>query len=420
MHIEKKLIKYNYEHGVYHHHILILNADNKRYLLSPINIYLQRHCSRSLKTSERYSGNLKNFFTFALENYGAEYGAEFWRKVTESDLRYWQRKLVKERDTSQRRSPSDHTIFANAGLVHEFFAWAARNKMPVAVQPESREWKFNFKDESILTYLKGPLSGSTTDHHAINVSTRRSVREFNKKSLTIMSNSNIVDLIKAYNDPVYPAIFMLALATGMREEGLCQMPYIGHGENQHIRPFPDIKREIGNGSQAKIFQFTVREKGKVRTLSVNMEAWKTICESYLPLYFKRKKKLELRHPKLSSNSLFFINKNGNPVTPKMISDMTYVAKSKLKHFPWTFHSTREWYATNFLIKNLKASDIHNTHYDAAVEDALRRQLGHEDIKTTYMHYIRMASLLIATKDGLLDYALGDTLWRDLEPQLLAV
>jgi len=414
MHVEKELIEYSYEGASCQHHILIFSGKTQRHLLSTANLYLKEVGSRSVNTSGRYSGNLKSFFTYLLAIYGQEYGVNFWIKARESDIRQWQNRRVHERDQKRLTKPGDKTIHQNAELVHDFYTWAKKHGFPVLTLASSKDWHFNFKDESLLAHVKGPLAGQSTDHSIIDTKKRRSDAGFNKKEITIMSDSDIKNLMHGYSDPVYPSVLIMALATGMREEGLCQMPYIGQGDNHHIRSYPEIKNTIRKGMTAKTFSLTVIEKGKQRTLQVNMKAWKATCKAYLPTYYERRKKFQKRHPKISANSVFFLNKKGDPITPKMISDMTYVAKQNLEPFPWSFHSSRDWFATNFMIENLNKSDIHNAHYDAAVEESLRKQLGHEDIKTTYLHYIRMASLVIATKEGMFDYALkAGSFWNNL-------
>ena len=65
-----------------------------------------------------------------------------------------------------------------------------------------------------------------------------------------------------------------------------------------------------------------------------------------------------------------------------------------------------WYATNFMIQHLSKEEIHTGYYNAAVEAALQKQIGHKDIKTTYLHYIKQASLILAVESGSLDYTLG--------------
>lgn len=409
MKIRREFIQYRYEHQSFAHHLLMVEHGQKKVLLSAVNIYLQQHASASEKTSQSYSTTIKRFIEFLIENTSAnELTPDLWRKATPADLRNWQGKLVSVRDDVGLSKPSDKTIRHNAHIVHQFYTWASDNGFPVIFNGKTKEWTFNFKNESKLINKKSMISGLLADHANIDLkgaSTHRS----EKKHIHIMGNEDISLLMNSYKDPVYPAILMMALATGMREEGCSQFPYIGTGENSHIRPYPDILNEIKNGHEAKTFSFTVIEKGnKIRTLQVNMAAWKVICGDYLSHFYERKKKLEARHPNANSSLRFFLKKNGEPVTPKDISDQTFHAKKRIGKFPWTFHNTRDWYATNFIIKHLSKSEVDNLHYNAAVEEQLRKQLGHSDIKTTYMHYVRQASLVLALRDGSIDYTLGKT------------
>lgn len=105
------------------------------------------------------------------------------------------------------------------------------------------------------------VSGTSLDTANIDLGgKKKQVMQSSGNTLLIMSPRDISKLMKAYKDPVYPAILMLALGTGMREQRCVRMPYIGFGENGHIRPFPDIKNELTN-SESKTFCFTVTEKG---------------------------------------------------------------------------------------------------------------------------------------------------------------
>jgi integrase len=338
----------------------------------------------------------------------------FWLRANSKNIRDWQLDEIRKRDRLGLLKPGDKTVHDNAVLVHKFYAWAKEQGFPVVMQITSNDWRLNFKDESLLAHTKGLLEGTQIDHTAINLQRKKTPVHFNKKHITIFTNNDIQSLLSAYRDPVYAFAFIMALATGMRAEGVCQTPYIGKAENHHIRPYPDIMNCISKGEFAKIFKMTVIEKGKKRSLNVNMSAWKFICLNFLPLYYTRRKLFEDKYPNENANDFFFLNAAGEPITPKMIADMTYIAKKSLRNFPWTFHSTRDWYATKFMIKNLAKKDIYNAHYDAAVEDALRRQLGHSDIKITYLHYIRIASIILANEDGMLDYSLeGGDFWNTL-------
>lgn len=391
MKVAKREVTYRFDDRQYHHHVVYLNDDKQKILISPFNLYLKQHASSSIKTSEKYAVTMVRFLNFLLERY-TEDGEKFWRSVTETDLRQWQHQQVRERDTAGKRKPSDQTISQNANFIHNVYSWLKKMNFPISMHFNTTEWKFNFKEESLLRHTRSQLAGHSTDHRAISLKEHRT-QDGNKNDVVIMSKNDVTRLMSAYRDKVYAACFLLALGTGLREEGVCKMPYSGIGENMHIKPYPEILTEIGT---KKTFPYTVVEKGKQRTLDVNVNVWKAICEIYMPLYYKRRKLLERKHPDINPDTVFFINKLGNPVSPKKISQMTTEAKKALSGFPWTFHNARSWFATQFMINHLTRSQIESTYYNAAVEEGLRRQIGHNDIKTTYKYYLRMASIVIAT------------------------
>ncbi|MGF1758957.1 tyrosine-type recombinase/integrase [Photobacterium sagamiensis] len=422
MKVQRHLINYQYEFRKLQHHILFLEHSTSRILLSAVNLFLHDKCINSLKTSERYSLLFVKFFEFMIEMLDDEYlTPDFWRLVTDDNIREWQGYQVKIRDDKNKTKPNDDTIFDNASIIFSFYVWARKKSFPTLINATSTNWKFNYIDESKLLSNKNMLSGSSPDTANIDVGNKRS-RNWNKRKkslITIMSNSDIKALMNSYNDKVYPAMLMYALATGLRSEGVCDVPYIGYGVNNHLRVYPEITNTApknGKGETPDTFEFTVTEKGsKTRTIKVNMSAWKTICAFYLPLYFERRQLFEKRHPNKSHDSYFFLTAKGDPVTPKKIADATNYAKSKLNNFKWSFHSTRDWYATSFIIKHLSKKQIENAYYDNSVDKALQEQLGHNDIKTTYMFYIRVASIILALESGELDFTLGknDDYWSDL-------
>lgn len=423
MNIERPLITYLHERKKFTHHVLTFNDNSSITMMSAVNLFLKAKAHKSVKTSDRYSSVLKRFFDFVIKN-NKNVSQNFWREVEDRDIREWQGYRVQNRDKKRKERPSDDTVFKDACIVLDFYSWADKNHFPVIINPSSRDWKFNFRDESRLLSSKNILSGSSPDNSNIDIGNtrRRNTRSTEtKKHVTIMDLEDIKLLVTSYVDPVYAAMFLLALATGMREQGVCSFPYIGYGENDHIRPYPEIKSTIAKDPKnniPKTFSFTVVEKGnKKRTLQVNTAAWKMICKAYLPLYYERRKLFKRKYPNKDPNAFFFLNKFGKPITPKMVADRTYYAKKRLndKNFKWSFHNTRDWYATMFIIKHLSREQINGSHYDAAVEASLRKQLGHSDIKTTYMHYIRVASILLATQSGELDFSLGnsDDFWGKL-------
>lgn len=418
MNIIKTIIDYKHEKSDYSHAILLAENGKTKTLLSYVNIYLKQVTHRSLKSTNKYANNLKNFFDYLLKDVDKDTkkSPDFWLAATESHLREWQGSLVEKRDSKRLLKPSDKTIKDNASLVKEFYVWAKDNDLPTLIKKHSVQWKFDYKKYSKNKLQVGQVvSGSDS---IIDIGKKRNNKTTTNLDLTIMSNSEIKALQSSYDDPVFSVIHMLALATGLREEGLCQFPYIGVGLNAHIAPYSEM--ELSSNDSTKTFDYNVTEKGSNRTLKVNLKAWEVICSSYLPLYFERKKKFIKyiktlpKNKRPSINSVFFLTKKGHPVTPQKISSATNYAKKKIKGFDRVFHDTRDWYSTNFMIQNLTKNQINKTYYDLAVEEALRKQIGHKDIKTTYTYYLKIASLVLAIKDNKFNYSISsDEFWDDL-------
>jgi hypothetical protein len=419
LNIIKTIINYKHEKSDYNHAVLLAENGKTRTLLSYVNIYLKQATHRSLQSTNKYANNLKNFFEYLLNNVDkdAKESPDFWLAATDSHLREWQGSIVEKRDSNKLLKPSDKTIKDNASLVKEFYVWAKAEDLPTLIKKHSKQWKFEFKKYSKQKLQVGQVvSGSDS---TIDIGKKRNNKITKNSNLTIMSDFEIKELQSSYSDPVFAVMHMLALATGLREEGLCQFPYIGVGLNEHIRPYSEM--DLSSNKSIKTFNYDVTEKGSERILQVNVKAWEAVCESYLPLYFERRKKFKEYIKKLpknerpSINSVFFLTKKGHPVTPQKISSATFYAKKTIKDFDRVFHDTRDWYATNFMIKNLTNSQINNTYYDIGVEDALRKQIGHKDIKTTYTYYLKIASLVLAIKDKKFDYCISsDEFWEKLK------
>jgi integrase len=418
LNIVKTIINYKHEKSDYNHAILIAENGKTKTLLSYVNIYLKQATHRSLQSTNRYADNLKRFFDYLLKNIdkGAQESPDFWFAATDSHLREWQGTLVEKRDSKKLLKPSDKTIKDNASLIKDFYVWAKLSDLPTLIKKHSDEWKFDYKKNSKNKLQVGQVvSGSDSN---IDIGKKRNNKITKNSDITIMSDFEIKELHSSYSDPVFAVMHMLALATGLREEGLCQFPYIGVLLNEHIRPYSEM--DLSSDNSIKTFDYDVTEKGSERILQVNVKAWQAVCDSYLPLYFERRKKF-LKYIKTlpknkrpTKNSVFFLTNKGHPVTPQKISSATCYAKKRIKYFDRVFHDSRDWYATNFMIQNLTKDQVNNNYYNIGVEDALRKQIGHKDIKTTYTYYLKIASLVLAIKDKKFDYCISsDEFWGEL-------
>ena len=220
-------------------------------------------------------------------------------------------------------------------------------------------------------------------------------RQSSSKSL--ITNEEIKALINAYTDPAYSALFKLSLGTGMRPIELVQFPYLGNGENKHIMPYSEMDKDnptIG---------FEVIGKGKkLRTVRINIKDLKELDNTYIkPFYNERRKLYREKYGIECPPSILFLNKVGKPITPTMISKRSNDAKLRaMKFYPdfrekITFYEARHWWPTMFALEFFKEKllDSSSEVLYAAFAEALKNQMGHEDLETTYKYYIDMARLV---------------------------
>ena len=110
---------------------------------------------------------------------------------------------MKERDEVKKTRPSDKTISQNANLIHDFYSWLKLKNFPIAMDVNTRGWKFKYKDEGRLTYTRSQLSETRVDHSSISVvGHRRQVS--NRKAIIIMPLHDQLRLMSAYKDTRVP------------------------------------------------------------------------------------------------------------------------------------------------------------------------------------------------------------------------
>lgn len=383
------------------HHVLYAEGDDTFTPLNIVNLFLSTAATSSVDTSSRYSGVIQRFFMWyffnkkkSLSNFNT-----VWLSVKNEDIQSWQIYRAVERLKSELLKPSDKTIYSDACIIHDLYVWAHRNNYPVLIKPHSLDYVFDFKnrEDDLLAHI--PKSKRSR----VSKSKIKTKGVYQTNKIRILDKENINQLLKAYADPVYAFMYLLSMCTGLRPEGVTSIPYIGTGKNSHILPWDQMKKTLTK--KQKDFEFTVTEKGqKTRTIKINILDWENICTHYLPLCEERRNLYKLKHGEYPSLNYFWFNKFGEPITKtKSISDATTYAKVRGSlNFPCSFYDARHWYATMYILNHLKGNDLWKEDgYNAAVDEYLRCQLGHEDIATTYTFYVSVARLYSAAQGNLI-------------------
>ncbi|MDO8272001.1 MAG: site-specific integrase [Gammaproteobacteria bacterium] len=386
---------------VEHYVVKALNVKGKDILLSFPNIYLFKETADSLNTSKRYANVITMFYTFlsTTDKFRDINVGEYHVIADNNDIRRWQIERQTKRVAHQSESPTSKTIFEDARVVLSFFMWIEKVGQITNVNVETKTWVARFKSRRMLHHIQkeAKIAIDAKNIQALDKASRQ------KKSKSLITDREIEALLKSYVDPVYPALFLLGLGTGMRPVELVKFPYIGTGKNKDILPFP----EMDNVKATVAFEVTGKGN-KTRDVIVNL---KDLCDLYelytKPYYQERRKLYSLIHEKDCSPSILFLNKNGYPVTPKMISRITNNAKKKAKKiYPdfrekITFYEARHWWPTMFAIEFFKEKLLTGSAEAlyTAFAQALTEQLGHNDIETTYKYYIDMARLVYQAQSG---------------------
>lgn len=270
-----------------------------------------------------------------------------------------------------------------------------------------KNWVVNFKSKRLLSYIQKKTT-QKIDAKNIQVLDKESRQ---KRTKSLITNNEIKGLIKTYSDPVYAAMFTLSLGTAMRPIELCGFPYIGNASNKHIMDFSEMAKT------GKTVEYTLIGKGnKTRTIKININDLKELEDAYINKYYNdRKIEYRKRYGHDCPPTILFLNNKGVPVTPPMISSRTNYAKTLISgkdpdfREEITFYEARHWWPTMFLISFFKEKLLTQSAdvLHIACAEALTNQMGHEDIATTFKHYVDMGRIIMLAHQGFVNELISE-------------
>lgn len=325
---------------------------------------------------------------------------EYHAIANNKDIKRWQISRQISRVQKQSTKPSSETIYEDAKILLGFFHWLNTHGYLTNVNIETKNSIAYFNRSKLLAYIQAK-SKTVINSKNIRVLDKEA-RQRQRRSL--ISDNEIRLYMKSFTDPVYPAMFRLALGTAMRPMDLCNVPYLGNGKNSHIMPYSEMNQEDNT------FDYTIyNSKGnKTRTIKIHKNDLKDLNDTYItPYYDKRRKKFKDRFGFDCPPSILFLNRQGVPITPEKIASRGNAAKNRALaesdefRENINFYESRHWWPTMFLISYFK-DDLLTSAVDvlwAAVAEALTNQMGHEDIETTFKYYIDLARVILAANKG---------------------
>lgn len=384
------------------HYILkALLHNDKEILLSHPNLFLYNETNGAVNTSRRYANIISQFYSYlSTENKFSSIDiGKYHVLIDNHDIRKWQIYRQIKRVEKQSIKPTSKTIFEDARILLNYVKWLHNAGYITNVSVQHKDWIANFKNKRMLNYIQ---------QEAKQVADAKNIRILDKErrqksSKSLITNQEIKALLDAYADSVYSALFKLSLGTGMRPIELVQFPYIGNGDNKSIMPYSEMDKDKAT------VEFKVVGKGrKLRTVIINIKDLKELDNTYIkPFYNERRKLYREKYGVACPPSVLFLNKSGKPITPMMISRRSNDAKLKAMQFypdfreKITFYEARHWWPTMFAIEFFKEKLLNESSevLYAAFGEALKNQMGHEDLETTYKYYIDMARLVYSAHQG---------------------
>lgn len=384
------------------HYILIHEGKRERTLLSHANLFLYEKTRQSVKTSSRYASILSMFYRYlsTRDEFKSKPPSAYHISVLNKHVKRWQDHREIERIRKNSTKPSTETIFDDAMIIMYYFRWLGDRHFPTAIQVKLKTWIPPFKSARYQQYI------SLKARDIIDSTSIRTLDKLNRQASFdgLITLQEIESLITNYTDPVYSSLLLFALGTAMRPMDLCRFPYYGNGKNSHIMPFSSM----GMDQDTTEYYVSDSKGNKSRTIQIHRDDLKALEEAYIKLlYPERALKYEKKYGQKPPLSLLFLNHDGDPVTPDMISQRTNAAKAKaMRTNPklrpsLTFYDARDWWPTHYIIKAFGDQLLNSNEvlFNYAVAQILLSQMGHSSLRTTFKHYIALATVILSIYRG---------------------
>lgn len=379
----------------------ILFTDEYQVLEGPTNwlMHIARLRSRSDETTKNYSNILRRFLQWlddsCIEGTDSRFGAENWQLVDEDVFQAFINYIAMPTPTNPY-GPSHETVSHIAYRVWSFYRWADKNGYRHFLDLDAEDVEFNISPQRLLAYVNPSV---TVAKLGFNLPTGRPAiheREIGK----FVKQSDFEIALSAMDDEVYKVIAAIIRITALRPKDLFQLPYRGVGSNSGFVPF-DLDAIPEELDHIDIY-YEFKSKGRRRSINFPGRLWRVICEYYIPLRRARAALYEKKYGLPPRNSVLFLSRRGDPVSYGMLSDNFNKVVDKVQDSQFTsrfgavrFNARmlRHTCATYFVYDALQRQNRLGRHfvYDAALDEDLRKLLGHKDIKTTLEYYVHLVN-----------------------------
>lgn len=370
--------------------------DNEHRVIEAPSLWVMaiaKKASRSKATLTQYSAIINRYLRWLDEN---GYSAQSWATVDEDIFAHYIESICGP-------DVKHETVIGYCARIASFYKWASRKGydhfFDLDLADAENLVEVTLLNQRLLAHINGSLT--ITKLNFDTPAGRPAVHELEVEKF--VTDKNHKAALGLMDDIVYRVIATVIRVTGLRPRDLFQLPYRGKGKNAGFVPF-DVD-EIPPDLDERDIHFHFRSKGKERSIEFPGVLWRVICEVYIPIRRVRAEFYYKRHGISPRNDQLFLSEEGRVVNAYMLryNFAKVVQKGRAGRLnnqeaiftgkKYTPRMLRHSCATYFVYEHLKKLDQLGKpyRYDPAVDEKLRRMLGHNDIETTYRYYVHLVN-----------------------------
>ena len=388
-------------HAAYERPSIPVFFDDEHLLLEPATAWILRVAklkSRSEHTTRKYAGILGRYLQW-LDDRG--YGANSWASIDEEIFDEYLLHIAKPLDGSTF-GPKHETLLDYASRIFDFYQWARKRGYEHHLDIEQEDLEIKIGEQSLLAHIGMSFKVTRLD---FNLPTGRPALHHQELDKFVNQQDYEVAL-HFLDDIVFKVMAVIIRITALRPKDLFQVPYKGSERNAGFIPYDED--QIPTDLDSKEINFTFRSKGKVRSIKFPGKLWRVICRSYIGVRRERAALYEKVHGVSPSNSVLFLTKEGLIVNYSILyyhfSRVPELAKKAgplsdgrvFQGRKFSARMLRHSCATYFVYEALKQRNMlgRSFVYDAALDEELRKMLGHVDVRTTLEYYVHLVNRFV--------------------------
>ncbi len=394
-------------------------------------------------TAYTYLSQLNRFIEYLINRssqpFIKEAALKFWEKVSNKDLKDWQRIRMRANQLNKKKASFD-TVRAEARTVLRFMSWVHDQGVSLLFEPKKKVIleKAQAEDGILRGIDTERREKEVIDYDLIEVpdpiKERSQSEDIEEEDLEIFVDDTLPNdhgwlpidqfliTVDAFSDPVYEAMSYSAFHTGVRNFELMGFPTVTAGREFVCNP-RELQKKLRNGEKEMLLRIPKGKGGNARTIPIDIESWLWIMSIWWPVREERKRKLMDKTGIELGIDQLWISKSLVPLYCNPLDDSDHkTAKDALSSaFYWissnkanlnstsvlhgfkaNFYKLRHTFATLYVYEVMRENEIFDGGYwitNLSLRNDLMNRMGHKILKTTFEHYVEEAVILHSNTEG---------------------